>query len=635
MLPTDMTVAGKTLGTISAVRSLLWRIPARYRRQYWLTLAATLALALGETLTVGLMAMFASFIVAPEAILSSGVFLKIRAVVPALVGTSTQQLIVGTGLVTLVIVMVKNSLRGLVFYRFTLLVGRISGHLEECMLSGILHMPYRWMLRRNSADFMSAIDWANQSGAFLGSVLTTISEAALILFIFSAVVLTSPGSVLALMLFFVLPAFFLLRMLRGRIDAASNSLVDHKWSIYRHMVATTQSLKDIKIYGKETFCCEVYTHERRSIARLNALQGTLSAIPGWTLEFTAFGILMSVTCVMYYVLAYSSARVTGSIALIAVSAWRGLPAIIRIVNSMGAFRGQLAHVQRTLTQLDELAIGQETRSGGLEPTPAPDFQNALSLRGISFRYSPEEEGVLHNVSFDVRKGETIGIVGESGAGKSTLMDLLIGLLSPTSGEMRLDGRALVGDGLRAWLRATGYVPQFPYIYDATLAENVAFGVSPAEIDLARVEAACRQAAVHEFLVQLPEGYQTVLGERGVRLSGGQQQRVCIARALYRRPEVLIFDEATSSLDTKSEKQIQQTILRLKGSVTMILVAHRLSTVEGCDRLVWIEDGRVRQVGTPAEVLPGYRAVLAQHGQPDCQPDCQTGGQAVADEAAQP
>ena len=621
----------KMLGTFSAVRSLLRRIPAHHRRVFWLVLAATLALALGETLTVGLMAMFASFIVAPEAVLSSGIFLKARALVPALAGVSTQQLIVGTGLVTLIIVTVKNTLRGLVFYRFTLLVSRISGHLEELVLSGILHMPYRWLLRRNSADFMTAIDWAQQSGAFLGSVLTTISEAALILFIFSAVVLTSPGSVLALMLFFVLPAFFLLRALRGRIAAASNALVDHKWSIYRHLVSTTQSLKDIKIYGKENFCCGVYNHEVQSIVRLNALQATLSAIPGWTLEFMAFAILMTVTCVMYYVLDYSSARVTGSIALIAVSAWRGLPAIIRIVNSMGAFRGQLVHVQRTLTRLDELALGQETRSGARETVPAPDFQDALSLRGINFRYSPEEEDVLHDVSFDVRKGETIGIVGESGAGKSTLMDLLIGLLSPTSGEMRLDGRALNGEGLRAWLRATGYVPQFPYIYDAPLAENVAFGVPRAEIDMARVEAACRQAAVHEFLVQLPEGYQTVLGERGVRLSGGQQQRVCIARALYRKPEVLIFDEATSSLDTKSEKQIQQTIMRLKGSVTMILVAHRLSTVEGCDRLVWIEDGRVRQIGSPDEVLPGYRAVLARHGQSDGQTD----GPSEAEEATQP
>ena len=239
--------------------------------------------------------------------------------------------------------------------------------------------------------------------------------------------------------------------------------------------------------------------------------------------------------------------------------------------------------------------------------------------------------MLEAVSFCVAKGETVGIVGESGAGKSTLMDLLMGLLTPTSGALCLDGQPLDDSGRRGLAEIIGYVPQFPYIYDATLAENVAFGVLRAEIDMARVEAACRQAAVHEFLVQLPEGYQTVLGERGVRLSGGQQQRVCIARALYRKPEVLIFDEATSSLDTKSEKQIQQTIMRLKGSVTMILVAHRLSTVEGCDRLVWIEDGRVRQIGSPDEVLPGYRAVLARHGQSDGQTD----GPSEAEEATQP
>jgi len=253
----------------------------------------------------------------------------------------------------------------------------------------------------------------------------------------------------------------------------------------------------------------------------------------------------------------------------------------------------------------------------------PSFGQELRAEHLAFHYDGSDTAVLENVDFCVPKGETVGIVGESGAGKSTLMDLLMGLLTPTSGALCLDSHPLDEAGRRGLAEIIGYVPQFPYIYDATLAENIAFGVPSADIDMLRVEAACRQAAVHEFLAQLPEGYDTVLGERGIRLSGGQQQRVCIARALYRKPEVLIFDEATSSLDTKSEKQIQQTIMRLKGSVTMILVAHRLSTVEGCDRLVWIENGRVRQVGTPAEVLPGYRAVLAQHGDAEGQ-ECRQG-----------
>jgi len=225
---------------------------------------------------------------------------------------------------------------------------------------------------------------------------------------------------------------------------------------------------------------------------------------------------------------------------------------------------------------------------------------------VSFRYAGVDSDSLSRIDMNILKGQVVGVIGHSGAGKSTLINVLSGLLTPHSGSIYVDSREVQGDALSRWqVGMIGYVPQSPYICDGTLAENVAFGLSGDEIDSDQVVECCRMAAI-DFLDDLPQGIATPIGERGVRLSGGQQQRVAIARALYKKPEIIIFDEATSSLDTKSEKAIQETVYSLRGSVTLIVVAHRLSTVADCDEVYWIDKGKVRMAGSAADVLAEYK-----------------------------
>jgi ABC-type multidrug transport system fused ATPase/permease subunit len=408
-----------------------------------------------------------------------------------------------------------------------------------------------------------------------------------------------------------LPAVLTIKLLRRRIDATATAIAEYRQAANRNLVTALQGIKDVKAYGQEDAFCRAYHQDAMRAHDMQARQEVLANMPNWILETLGFLLLCLASFLMYFSSGDSPLRVTGTLALLAVAAWRGLPASIRVVTSITNFRGYLPYVHHTLTNMERINTWAAAGGGSLQRV-RPNFTHDIQAADISFQYEGSDTPVLSAVSFHVTKGETLGIVGESGAGKSTLMDLLMGLLAPSQGALCLDGKPLDEVGRRGLAEIIGYVPQFPYIYDASLAENVAFGVPREEINQDRVAEACRLAAADEFLSQLPQGYETVLGERGVRLSGGQQQRICIARALYRKPEVLIFDEATSSLDTKSERQIQQTILRLKGQVTMILVAHRLSTVEGCDRLVWLEQGGVRKLGSPSEVLPDYRAVLARH-----------------------
>jgi ATP-binding cassette subfamily C protein len=233
---------------------------------------------------------------------------------------------------------------------------------------------------------------------------------------------------------------------------------------------------------------------------------------------------------------------------------------------------------------------------------------------VSYAYAGESDAVLVDVSLTIARGESIGLVGPSGSGKSTLVDLLLGLLEPTAGRITVDGRD-VASTLGSWQRQIGYVPQEPFILDDTIRRNVAFGIADREIDDRRVTTALKLAQLADFVTTLPRGLDTMLGERGTRLSGGQRQRVAVARALYHEPDVLVFDEATSALDTVTERDLIDSLEALRGVKTLVVIAHRLTTVRRCDRLALLRDGRLAAVGSYDELLArdaGFRAMAGAH-----------------------
>jgi ATP-binding cassette subfamily B protein len=232
-----------------------------------------------------------------------------------------------------------------------------------------------------------------------------------------------------------------------------------------------------------------------------------------------------------------------------------------------------------------------------------EFAAAITLRGVSFCYGRAGSAtVLHDINLDIRRGERIGIVGPTGSGKSTLVDLLMGLLFPAGGQLRVDGAEITPQNAAAWQRHIAHVPQTIFLTDASLMENIAFAVAPGRIDRSRVEAAAQAAQIHNHIVSLPEGYQTRAGERGVKLSGGQRQRIGIARALYRQADVLVLDEATSALDDVTEERVMRGIDAIARDVTVIVIAHRLSTLKGCDRILQLERGRLVAVSTYQQLM---------------------------------
>ena len=298
--------------------------------------------------------------------------------------------------------------------------------------------------------------------------------------------------------------------------------------------------------------------------------------------------------VLYYIQAGEGlAQILPTISLYAFAGYRLMPELQNLFGGVAAIRFNRAALDDLTDDLSRFASGEHTPVG-VRPLP---FTEAIRLNEVTFRYEGSDRPALDAVSLTISRNQTIGLVGVSGSGKTTLVDLLLGLYEPEAGQLLIDDTPLTIETLGAWRRQVGYVPQYIFLCDDTIANNIAFGVPPAEVDRKRVERAAQIAHLHDFILTLRADYDTVVGERGVRLSGGQRQRIGIARALYHDPEVLIMDEATSALDGATEGAVMEAIRELAGRKTIILIAHRLSTVEDCNCIFLLEEGSVVDHGT--------------------------------------
>jgi len=361
-------------------------------------------------------------------------------------------------------------------------------------------------------------------------------------------------------------------------------------------------IRDILICQQQENFIRQYTAAEQRFMQGQSVLPVFPPMPSWILEFVGITLLLGTVLLLRWQDA-SLAHVSATLALLAAVAWRLLPIMNRVVQGLLQMQQQLPTVDPILQKLHEVETLPQDRS---EERPCP-LQQQICFEHVCFRYPGTAEGhadALHDINLHIPKGSMVGLIGPSGAGKSTLVSLLTGLYTPSSGNILVDGQKMDAGLRTGWMRGIGYVPQNPFLLNGSLAENIAFSQWGEEIDRDRVRECCRMAAM-DFLDDLENGIDTIIGERGVRLSGGQLQRVSIARALYNHPQVIIFDEATSALDTATEQAIQQTIESLRSHMTVIIIAHRLTTVEKCDWLYWVEKGHIQMYGNAEEVLSEY------------------------------
>jgi ABC-type multidrug transport system fused ATPase/permease subunit len=600
-----MELDRKHYGILKTIFKILNRLPGRSRKKFFLFVLGMVGVAGFETLTLGSIAMLAAGVSDPEIIRQSVYFVKIQNFLDLDFISTARGLIMALSIAVVCLVLCRNLFLGLITFASGRYAASINAYIGEILLLGFLRLPYEWHLNQNSADLVTTVNWRQFFGLAINTSLLTLSDVLIVSAMLLALIVIEPIVSLLVIAVVGIISLLIFRNIRRYIDRTAKRCERLGKSINRYVTRALHGVKDVKVYGRENFFVSDYKNEAYQLARLEALQQLITRSPTWFLETAGFALLALAICLMFLLSNASIAKITGILALFVVTAWRVLPAMNRILGGLTQIRALLPYIYngfKYLNFVDEMLsenvqlIGQKVQFS---------FNTAFRLDRVSFRYQNTREPTLKNISFTIPKGQSVGVVGHSGAGKSTLVDIIIGLLTPTEGTAIIDDEILTADNRHSWTRNIGYVSQTPYIYDGTLAENIAFGVKGDRIDRQHVLACCDLASMSNFLQNLPNGIDTRIGERGVKLSGGQRQRVAISRALYNEPEVLIFDEATSSLDTETEKSIQKTIYSLKGKQTLIIIAHRLSTVENCDSIIWIEDGQVKDIGEPGVVLDRY------------------------------
>ena len=386
--------------------------------------------------------------------------------------------------------------------------------------------------------------------------------------------------------------------IRNRVAYWGRERQYHDGMIIKHIQQGLGGAKEVKMLGCEETFLTLHDESHRKTAKLLQWQQTLQALPRLWLELIAVAGIVALVLIM--ILRGGSIQdIIPVLGVFVAAAFRLLPSLSRILTALNSLRFSISVVN---VLKEEFSI--QVYEGHLKQKKdlkVGDFQDKIGLRNLVYKYPASSKPALNNVSVNVSCKESVGFIGTSGAGKSTIIDIILGLLTPDSGQVLVDGLD-IQQNLREWQNQIGYVPQSVFLTDDTLRKNIAFGLSNTEIDEKAVWDAIKASQLEEFVLNQPDGLETIVGERGVRLSGGQRQRIGIARALYHDPAVLVLDEATSSLDNDTENDIMKTINTLHGNKTLIIVAHRLSTVENCDRIYRLEKGQIVEEGVPSLVL---------------------------------
>lgn len=473
--------------------------------------------------------------------------------------------------------------------------------ISERLLETYLRQPYSFFLGRNTGDMAKSI--LSEVNQLISNVVKPVMDGIAYLFVaialISFLIINDPK--LALIVGITIGGCYLIifLLIQKYIQQLGVQRLSANKARFRTASEVLGGIKDIKLLGRENAYLKRFSPASKVFSINQATAVTLSVIPRYVLEAIGFGgiILLALTLMTK---TSNFGEVLPILGLYAFAGYKLLPAAQQMYNSLTKVRFGGAAADDVYDDLHTRDSLVEIKRSVMTPLP---LNESINFSCLSFSYDSAEKKALTNLNFNIKKGSSIGLVGSTGAGKTTLVDIILGLLTPTSGEIKVDDIVINDSNIRQWQKSLGYVPQDIYLVDASISENIALGIPIQNIDQAQVEKCAQLAQVHDFILQeLPQSYQTQVGERGVRLSGGQRQRIGIARALYHDPEVLVFDEATSALDNVTEKAVIEAVNILSHKKTIIMIAHRLSTVKNCDQIIYLEQGEIIDSGSYQELI---------------------------------
>ena len=575
----------------------LWRHLSRRRQlQFGLLLGLMLVSAFAEVVSLGAVLPFLGVLVAPDSVFGNP---YVASVALACGFTTADQLLLPLTVAFAAAALLAGAIRILYLWATTRFAVASGTDLNIEGYRRTLYQPYSVHLARNSSEVISGIT-VKVNGVVLGvllSSLTLVSSTILLMAITLALIAIDPMVAMVAILGFGGCYAAITWVSRRQLHRNSQRFAYEQTQVVKALQEGLGGIRDVLLDGTQPLYCDIYRRADHPMRRAQGENSFIGQSPRFIME--ALGM------VLIAALAYALTRQAGGVATalpvlgaLALGAQRLLPTLQQIYSSWAGIAGNHASLADAITLLDQ-ALPAEI----LQPAPAPlVFHGSIRFDAVRFRYTSGGPWVLDGLNMTIPKGARVGFVGATGSGKSTTLDLLMGLLIPTEGKVLVDGQPISGTHLRAWQRNIAHVPQNIYLADTTMAENIAFGVPRDAIDLDRVRVAAQQAQIADFIESSPDGYQAYVGERGIRLSGGQRQRIGIARALYKQATVLVFDEATSALDNATELSVIDAIESLNRDVTILLIAHRITTVRRCDIIMELENGRVVAQGAYEQLL---------------------------------
>ena len=519
--------------------------------------------------------------------------------------SSTNTFLRFIGVIVLAIMLLSNLISAVTIWGILQFSFSLGKDLSNKMFSAYLNHSYVFFLNRNSSELVQNILW--EVGRIVNGILTPLLTlyAKIIVAASILALLVWMNPELALISGLVLGGAYSLVffLVRKSLSKTGNEVSVENAKRTQVAYETLGGIKDIKLLGRERDFYDRFQKPIELYALYQSKSQMISLLPRYALETLAYGGIIVI--VIYLLSVQKNASHTLPImALYALAGYRIMPALQQIFGNLASIRFNISAVARISKDLETLSPQKD----GEPPVPSPEetplsFSKKISLENIVFRYKDRPEPVLKGVSLSIKANTTIGIVGSTGSGKTTTLDIFLGLLEPESGRLLIDGIPISKENVRAWQANIGYVPQQIMLLDNTIERNIAFGIPDDKVDRDKVIKAARLAHLHDFIEKdLEKGYETEIGEKGVRLSGGQRQRIGIARALYHEPSVLVLDEATSALDNITENVIMEALHTLSRQKTILMVAHRLTTVRECDWIFVMENGHLSDQGTYSDLL---------------------------------
>lgn len=597
-----MTTTTTTIGR--ALRRFADYLPRRRRWQAGVILLLMLAGALAELMTIGAILPFLALIGNPQAAHS---YPYLGTVFGYLGWNDPSRLLIPATILFAVIAVLAAIVRIVLTWASQKFVFRLGHDLSVAVYEGILYQPYSFHVMQNSSEILAGIGKIQQViTSVLLPIMLALTSVIIALFIFGGLLALNAGVALASAAGFGIIYFAVAATTRQRLRRNSVRIAQSSTQRVKTVQEGLGGIRDVLIDHAQPMYLEQFNRQDTILRDAQAANALIAAAPRFVVE----GAGMILIAGLALVLSKQAGGIAGALPVLgalALGAQRLLPLLQLTYNAWAQVMGSRQILFDVLTLLDRRKGLYIAPRGHVPPLP---FRNGIELKNLSFRYRSEGPDVLQDVSLSIAKGARVAFIGKTGSGKSTIMDLIMGLLDPTEGEICVDGTPL-SQRRAAWQSQIAHVPQAIYLSDASIAENIAFGVQVGDIDPERIRIAAQKADIHDFIETLPEGYHTPVGERGIRLSGGQRQRIGIARALYKQSKVLIFDEATSALDDTTEAAIMAAIDRLGRDLTVLMIAHRLSTVRNCDIIYRFAHGRVEASGTFEEVVRMAKPVSAK------------------------